>query len=153
MKKIILLFLLSVVTSFGALAQSESFYDACRSDNDLETVYIGSAMLRMVKTPGLKVNDMDFNKVVSIIDNIRIVTAENKKGIKKLNELTSMFSHKNGYEIMLESTEQGEQVVIYNKKLKNNLNEYIIITTEPKEKTVIIITGALTPEALARLKK
>lgn len=153
MKKLTLLFLVSVFTALAAFAQSEGFYDACRADSNIETVYIGSPMLRMVKTPGIKINNVDFNKVVSIIDNIRIITAENKKGIKRLTGLAAVFSTTNGYEIMLENTDQGEKVVIYTKKLKNKLNEYVIITSEPKEMDVIIITGALTPDDLARAKK
>ncbi len=153
MKKLTLLFLLSVFTTLAAFAQSESFYDACRADSNLETVYIGSPMLRMVKAPGIKINKVACDKIVSIIDNIRIVTAENKKGIKKLNELTAVFNSKNGYEVMLENSDQGENVVIYTKKLKNKLNEYVIITTEQNEKDVIIITGALTPDDLVRAKK
>ena len=153
MKKLALLVLVSVFTTLAAFAQSKGFYDACRADSNLETVYIGSPMLRMVKTPGIKINDVALDKIVNIIDNIRIVTAENSKGIKKLTQLAAVFSTTNGYEIMLENTDKGEKVVIYTKKLKNKLNEYVIITTEPKEMDVIIITGALTPEDLARAKK
>lgn len=153
MKKLTLLFLVSVFTALAAFAQSEGFYDACRADSNIETVYIGSPMLRMVKTPGIKINNVDFNKVVSIIDNIRIITAENQKGIKRLTGLAAVFSTTNGYEIMLENTDKGEKVVIYTKKLKNKLNEYVIITSEPKEMDVIIITGALTPDDLVRAHK
>ena len=153
MKKLTILFLLSVFTALAAFAQSEGFYDACRADSNIETIYIGSPMLRMVKTPGIKINNVDFNKIVNIIDNIRIATAENKKGIKKLTELAAVFNTTYGYEIMLENTDQGEKVVIYTKKLKNKLNEYVIITSEPNEMDVIIITGALTPDDLARANK
>lgn len=153
MKKLILLLLLSVFTTLAAFAQSEDFYDACRADSNIETIYIGSPMLRMVKTPGFKINGVELDKIVSIIDNIRIVTADNAKGIKKLNELTAIFSSKNGYEVMLENSDKDEHVVMYTKKLKNKLNEYVIIPSEPNEKTVIIITGNLTPEDLAKAKK
>lgn len=151
MKKLTILLLLTIVSALAAHAQSE-FYQACRGDNNLETVYIGKAMLQMVKTPGLKVNNMDFNKMINIIDNIQVISAENEAGVKKLNELISKYINPQSYEIMLETTDKDDEVVMYTKMLKNNLHEYLIITTEPNEKTVIIITGELTPNDMIDAK-
>lgn len=152
MKKLFLTFLLTVIYSVGVSAQ-DSFYEACRADSNLETVYIGKAMLQMVKSPRLKVNNLDVNGLVGAIESIQIVTANNKNGIQKLTEMSSDFNRSNGFEIMLETKEENEKVTMYSKKCKNGLNVYAIITTEPKEMNVIIITGALTPDDLARVKR
>lgn len=153
MKKLFLTFLLTVIYSAGVSAQ-DSFYEACRADSNLETVYIGKAMLQMIhKGPGLNVNNLDVNGLIGAIESIQIVTANNKKGIQKLTEMSSYFNRSNGFEIMLETKEENEKVTMYSKKCKNGLNVYAIITIEPKEMTVIMITGALTPEDLARAKR
>lgn len=153
MKKLIFLLLVAVATSFGAHAQSD-FYNACRADSNLETVYIGKAMLQMVhRGPGLNVNNLDVNGLIGTIESIEIVTANNKKSIQKLTEMSKVFNQSNGFEIMLETTEDKEKVTMYCKKWRNGLNVYVIITTEPQEMNVIRITGALTPEDLARAKR
>lgn len=153
MKKLFLALLLTVIYSVGVSAQ-DSFYEACRADSNLETVYIGKAMLQMVhRGPGLKVENLDVNVLIGAIESIEIITANNKKGIQKLTEMSSSFNKSNGFEIMLETKEENEKVTMYSKKWKKGLNVYAIITTEPKEMTVIMITGSLTPEDLARAKR
>lgn len=151
MKHIILTLILALASAVGAQAQSK-FYEACKGQEDFETVYIGKAMLQMVKGQKMKVKGMDLNTVVDKIDAIMIVSTESKS--EKLKKLASGFSTSNGYELLVDVAEKDDNVTILYRKNYKKLNEYVLKINENRDKdmTVIIITGTLTPEDIIKIK-
>ncbi len=153
MKHLILTIIIALVSTVGASAQV-SFYEACKANKDFETVYIGKAMLKMIKGKELKINGMDLNPLVDKIDAIIVVNTEKKNAGKQLRALAGEFSTTKGYEIMVDTKNNDEQMSILYKNTGKNKNEYVIKADDKlvSETSVIIITGSLTPEDIIKLK-
>ena len=68
--------------------------------------------------------------------------------ITLLFSLCSLFMYaqdsKNGYEELMRIKDKGEKTTIYLKQDKNKKKEFVLMTGEKNEFTVIIITGNLT---------
>ncbi|MDE6303469.1 MAG: DUF4252 domain-containing protein, partial [Paramuribaculum sp.] len=50
----------------------------------LKTVYVSKEMLNLVEESSLKVNKMDFTKLISKTNSIEIISADTKNGVKTL---------------------------------------------------------------------
>ena len=151
MKHLILTLLLVLASAVGANAQNK-FYEACKGQDGIETVYIGKAMLQMVKGRDLAIKEIDLNAVIDKIDAIIVVNTDSKA--KKLRKLAAEFSSSKGYEILVDTAEKDESVSILYKKTGKDTGEYVIKADDEKnnDMSVIIITGSLTPEDIIALK-
>lgn len=157
MKNFILTLLLTVISTVGAHAQTK-FYETCRSDPqlELETVYIGKAMLKMVNSDKLHVQAMNLNPVVDKLESIQVITTEKAKSSVKLREMAyKEFTPEKKYEILMEAKDEDDISTIYCKKLNDKTNEYVLVNAciTDHETTVIILTGSITPEDLKNLKR
>ena len=56
----------------------------------------------------------------------------------------AFINSKNGYEELMRIKDKGEKTTIYLKQDKNKKKEFVLMTGEKNEFTVIIITGNLT---------
>ncbi len=151
MKKLIFTLLFALLSTVGAMAQSK-IYDEVRNNSDFETVYVGKAMLQMAKGASMNVNGMDLNSMIDRLESVAVITTDKRAGRKKLKELVAKeLTKKNGYDIMMETKDDGESTVIYNRAINKETNEYVLVTIESDEVNVIIITGSITPAELKNM--
>ena len=54
------------------------------------------------------------------------------------------FTPKHGYESLVRVRDDGEKVDILLKKHSNGINEFVVLADEPKEFTLIVITGRMS---------
>ena len=54
------------------------------------------------------------------------------------------FFDKNGYEELMRINDEGEKTIIYLKRNKNKEKEFVLMSQEKNEFTIIAITGNLT---------
>ena len=64
--------------------------------------------------------------------------------IAKLKKETAFISPKNGYEELMRINDEGEKTIIYLKRNKNKEKEFVLMSQEKNEFTIIAITGNLT---------
>lgn len=57
---------------------------------------------------------------------------------------TAFISPKNGYEELMRINDEGEKTIIYLKRNKNKEKEFVLMSQEKNEFTIIAITGNLT---------
>lgn len=151
MKKLIFTLLLALLSTVGAMAQSK-IYDKVRNDSDFETVYVGKAMLQMAKGTSMNINGMDLNSMMDRLESIAVINTDKSAGCKKLKELVAKeLTPKKGYDIMMETKEDDESTVIYNRAINKETNEYVLVSIESDEVSVIIITGSITPSELKNM--
>ena len=62
----------------------------------------------------------------------------------KLKKETAFISPKNGYEELMRINDEGEKTIIYLKRNKNKEKEFVLMSQEKNEFTIIAITGNLT---------
>ena len=133
MKRTYIITLLLSLCSLFTYAQ-DSFFDKFADMDGVTSVYISKAMLSLM--PDMKTEGVNIGEVASKLDNIQILSCEKPDIIAKLKKETAFISPKNGYE--------GEKTIIYLKRNKNKEKEFVLMSQEKNEFTIIAITGNLT---------
>ncbi|WP_300507432.1 DUF4252 domain-containing protein [uncultured Duncaniella sp.] len=150
MKRLLTLLLLVVAIATGANAQLNKIYEKCQKEGNLTTVFVSKAMLQMAGNMG----PMDAGNLAQMkdkIDNVLIVTADNSKGINFLTKLRKEFTQKTGYSSLMEINDDKSNVVIFQKKLPDNKNEFVLSIIQKSRPTMIVIDGDITLEDVAKM--
>ena len=80
----------------------------------------------------------------SLFTYAQILSCEKPDIIAKLKKETAFISPKNGYEELMRINDEGEKTIIYLKRNKNKEKEFVLMSQEKNEFTIIAITGNLT---------
>lgn len=139
MKRFYITTILALICTIASYAQT--IFDRYADTEGVTTVYISKAMLSMM--PDMKTNGVNIGPIASKLDNIRILTCENKKLLPTLRKET--LSLGKGYEQLMKVTDNGENVDIFMKSLDGGKTEYVVRVSEKAGLTVILISGAITP--------
>ena len=141
MKRTYIITLLLSLCSLFTYAQ-DSFFDKFADMDGVTSVYISKAMLSLM--PDMKTEGVNIGEVASKLDNIQILSCEKPDIIAKLKKETAFISPKNGYEELMRINDEGEKTIIYLKRNKNKEKEFVLMSQEKNEFTIIAITGNLT---------
>ena len=123
MKRTYIITLLLSLCSLFTYAQ-DSFFDKFADMEGVTSVYISKAMLSLM--PNMKTEGVNIGEVASKLDNIQILSCEKPDIIAKLKN------------------DEGEKTIIYLKRNKNKEKEFVLMSQEKNEFTIIAITGNLT---------
>ena len=139
MKRIYIFSLLLTLSTFICQAQ-QSFFDKYAEMDGVSSVYITKSMLKMFPSMSGKINGVDVGNLASKLENIQILSADEPNIIEQLRKDTKHISTKNGYDELLRVRDDGDKTTIYFKEKKKN-SEFILITDEGNEFTIISIVG------------
>ena len=139
MKRIYIFSLLLTLSTFICQAQ-QSFFDKYAEMDGVSSVYITKSMLKMFPSMSGKINGVDVGNLASKLENIQILSADDPNIIEQLRKDTKHISTKNGYEELMRVRDDGDKTTIYFKEKKKN-SEFILITDEGNEFTIISIVG------------
>lgn len=139
-----LIFTFLSLTALAARAQS-TFPNLASSD-DVESVYVSEAMLRMVGASGGNITagvNMP-QKMINKITSIEVYTCETPRSVKAARSAVSSFLEKNpGTKLLVSVNDKSEKVKIYG--LPNGktagYSKIIICDSEPKEYDIVILNG------------
>ena len=143
MKRIYILTLLLALSTVFCRAQ-QSFFDKYAEMDGVSSVYITKSMLNMFPNMSGKINGVNVGNIASRLDNIQILSSDEAPIIEQLRKETKDINTKNGYEELMRVREDGEKTTIYFKELKKGNSEFVLITDEKDEFTIISIIGDLT---------
>ena len=129
MKRTYIITLLLSLCSLFTYAQ-DSFFDKYADMEGVTSVYISKAMLSLM--PDMKAEGVNIGKMAS-----KSVIAQIKKDVSYINP-------KNGYEELMRINDEGEKTTIFLKHDKEKQKEFVLLSEEQNELTIIIITGNLT---------
>lgn len=131
--------------------------DACRDRRcGIKTVYIGRAMLGMVKGKHLNIGEYAFEKIIGKIEDLSVISADEKLAMDVLNMMSQSpggLTKKDKYDVILEIYDDGEHLTVYERRLPNNLNEFALKIEKDNSLTIIQISGTLTKQDLQRIKQ
>ncbi|MDE5647881.1 MAG: DUF4252 domain-containing protein [Muribaculaceae bacterium] len=139
--------LMAVVS--GSAQQISKFFDKYDDVEDVTSVYVSKAMLRMM--PDVKTGDMDLSGLSGKLDCIRILSSNNNDMARKLKTDADKVLNANGYEVLVKVSEGKEKTNIYMKSDDKGVNEYFIVNEEPGDFNAILIVGKLTPEDVQKM--
>ena len=150
------IFLLLIAFSSIASAQNRML-DKYADMEGVESVYISKAMFEYISADDdLDISgDIEIGKIISDIDCLQLISTENPRMIEKISR-ELVFDSSNGYSELMRIKDDDERTFVYQKKIKKDINEYILYITECKrngsieELVVISLTGRLTPRDIQR---
>ena len=127
------------VLSYG----QSSFFDKFADMEGVTSVYISKSMISLFPQGNANVNGINIGNIADRLDNIQILSADEKDIIAKLRKETSDINPKNGYEELMKVREDDQKVTIYfNEKKKKK--EFVLVVDDKDEFTIISIVGDLT---------
>lgn len=125
---------------------------------DVESVYVGKALFNMAGKSAMQMIPSDVRPIVKDIDGIEVYCCENKKLIKEAaNKFRSTMANlqnsgKYIVETAMSTEEEDETVTIYNITLADGTQPYLVVySREEDELSVIVISGKLDLEAIAKM--
>lgn len=141
------LFITLVATLLVALTlpAQENVFEKYADTEGVTTVYISKKMFNMMKD--VKSEDLNLGTLSGKINDMQILTCEDKDTVAKLRKDIAYISPDNGYEELMRVREEGERITIYAKEGKKE-NEYILLVDDSEELVLIQINGQLTLEEL-----
>ena len=141
------LFITLVATLLVALTlpAQENVFEKYADTEGGTTVYISKKMFNMMKD--VKSEDLNLGTLSGKINDMQILTCEDKGTVAKLRKDIAYISPDNGYEELMRVREEGERITIYAKEGKKE-NEYILLVDDSEELVLIQINGQLTLEEL-----
>lgn len=137
-----LIVLLMMIMCAADMTAQESFTDKLGTGKGVTSVFISKTMLSMM--PDMKSNGKDFGAVASKLDNIQILNSENAAAAAKLKKGCLQIISKNNYNYLMNVSEGSEKSGIYMKEFGRGTNQFVLLTTDKSEVSIIVLTGKLT---------
>ena len=147
MKRISIIALLMTLCSVFSYGQ-QSFFDKYAEMDGVTSVYITKSMLSLFPKGQTNVNGVNIGNIANRLDNIQILSSDEPSIVTKLRKETADINTKNGYEELMRIREDGEKTTIYFRDKKNEKKEFVLLTDEKNELTIISIVGDLTLEEI-----
>ena len=144
MKRLFITLVATLLVSLTLPAQ-ENVFEKYADTEGVTTVYISKKMFNMMKD--VKSEDLNLGTLSGKINDMQILTCEDKDTVAKLRKDIAYISPDNGYEELMRVREEGERITIYAKEGKKE-NEYILLVDDSEELVLIQINGQLTLEEL-----
>ncbi|MBE6274730.1 MAG: DUF4252 domain-containing protein [Bacteroides sp.] len=152
MKRTYTLILFTLVFNLFAQAQ-QSFFDKYAEMEGVSSVYISKSMLSLLPDMNGSINGVYIGSIANRLENIQILSCDEPTTINKLRKETAHINAQNGYEELMRVREDGEKTTIYFKDSKGKKKEFILLTDEKDEFTIISITGDLTLQEIQGILK
>lgn len=149
MKKI-LLFLLFGFTFNFAFAQ-KAFFDKYDDKEGISTVYISATMLRMMGN--VQAGNKDITRIAKRLDHIQVLECERPSLINSIKNAAFAYYKQAKYAVVMKTKNNGEDVTIYEKRYKNGKNEYVLLTVERDELTIVNLLGRVSLEEIQAIAK
>lgn len=147
MKRLFITLIATLLVAIALPAQ-ENVFEKYADREGVTTVYISKKMFGMMKD--FKSEDLNLGELSGKINNLQILTCEDKNIADEVRKDIAHINPKNGYEELMRVRDEGDRVTIYVKEDKGD-NEYVLIVDEPDSLTLIQIIGQLTLEELQAL--
>ncbi|MBQ8520914.1 MAG: DUF4252 domain-containing protein [Bacteroides sp.] len=147
----ILTLMLAISTLFCHAQQS--LFDKYAEIDGVSSVYITKSMFGLFKNVDSTINDIHIGSLADRLDNIQILSSEERSIIELLRKETKDINTRNGYEELMRIRDDGEKTTIYFKERKKGKNEFVLITDEEDEITIISIVGDITLQEMQGMIK
>lgn len=140
MKRIVII-ALAMLVMVAASAQ-EAIFKKYAGKDGVSVVNISKSMLGLMS--GTAGGNKKVKDLANKLERIRILTCENHKLVGKVKKDAMEYVGKKGYEELMSTQEGGEMVYILQHPLGGNNYEYVVLSIEKNEVSVVNIIGYLT---------
>lgn len=137
---------LLVLMGTTAYAQTDVF-QKYKGKDGVTTLHVPKFLMRIAGRA-----DNKAKKLTDKIKGIRIMTCENSDMAKKIKQDALAAYRNQGYEEMLRVKEDGEQILIYQRTLKNGKSEFALLADD-EELAIINVTGRLSIDDMRNIEE
>jgi len=144
---IIALTMLIMVTA----SAQEAIFKKYAGQEGISVVNISKSMLSLMSSKAKgnkKIKDLGAK-----LERIRILSCESKSLVPKVKKDAMQYVGKKGYEEIMSTQEGGEQVYIMQHALGGNNYEYVVLSIEKDEVSLINIIGHLTIDEIKSISQ
>lgn len=152
--KVFLTALLLSANIIGAYSQKDLFSKLSASQ-DITTVTITKALINMAPALiGNSIEGIEINKLIEKLDQIDILTAENKNAKQQIKIVIENEIAKNKtYEMLMSVKDGTDNIIFYAEKEKNTFKSLIMYVIDDEDCTLIRIKGNFTAEDIQGIIK
>lgn len=149
MKRILFSLLLILAAAVSSSAQISAFFDKYSDSDNVTSVCISKAMLKMMPN---KIDDnIRIGGLGEKLNCIRVLSTENKAMIAQLRADVKAAVAKENMEILVSAKDGAESATIYSKTNSKGITDYLIVSYEPTEISIVLISGTITPAEASRI--
>ena len=149
MKKILLILLFSF--AFNFVFAQQAFFDRYNDKEGVSTIYISATMLKMMGN--VQAGNKDITRIAKRLDHIQVLHCERPSLVNSIRNAAFAYYKQAKYIVVMKTKNNGDDVTIYEKKYKNGKNEYVLLTVERGEFTIVNLLGRVSLEEIQALAK
>ena len=154
MKRILVLAAL-LLTTISAFAQNgKSIYQKYSGAKDVSTVYVSSAMFRLIgKIPDVEMNDESVNlgPIIKSLSGLYILSIKQGAIADDLATDVNRFIQKGQYELLMEAKDSGEVTRMYTVGDDAVVNSFVMLSHDGAETNFICLDGTIPSDKLEDL--
>ena len=154
MKRILILTALLFTTLTVYAQNGKSIYQKYAGKENVNTVYVSSAMFRMIgKIPDLKAGDseVDLSPLIRKMEGLYIISSENPALNANLESDVKRFIAGGKYELLMEVSDSGEIMRMYSIGNEKTVNSFAMLSIDGDETTFICLDGQMDREQLEKV--
>ena len=149
MKKILLILLFSF--AFNFVFAQQAFFDRYNDKEGVSTIYISATMLKMMGN--VQAGNKDITRIAKRLDHIQVLHCERPSLVNSIRNAAFAYYKQAKYIVVMKTKNNGDDVTIYEKKYKNGKNEYVLLTVERGEFTIVNLLGRVSLEEIQAIAK
>lgn len=147
-----LAFVLAAALLCGVASAQDAFFKSYANVKGVSTVYVSRAMFGLM--PDMKVGGKHLGQMARKIDQLRVLTCERPSMAKGIAaKAQTFYTAKHGYEPMMQVDDDGDHTTIYMKRHPKGKNEFVLLSVEDGEVSVINVLGGITLDDIAQITR
>jgi hypothetical protein len=140
MKRFIIITML--IALCGVCHAQDALFQKYEDVDGVTTVYISKAMFRMM--PHVNAGNRDISKIASRLDRLQILNCERPSLIPGIKKMAVEIYKRGNYEYIMRVNDDGDHTTIYQKQHAGGKNEFVLLSDEKDELSIINVLGAVT---------
>ena len=138
-------------------ASAQDLFEKLGNNDQITSVFISKSLLSMFPSmsDNINVEGVDVKDIVAKLEQIDIYTSDNKEAAQLIRtEAKKLQSQNKAYEMLMKIKNEGEDVIFYAEKDKNNKFKSLVMFVDSSDScTLIRLLGSFTAEDIQGVTK
>ena len=138
-------------------ASAQDLFEKLGNNDQITSVFISKSLLSMFPSMSgsIDVEGVDVKDIVAKLEQIDIYTSDNKEAAQLIRtEAKKLQSQNKAYEMLMKIKNEGEDVIFYAEKDKNNKFKSLVMFVDSSDScTLIRLLGSFTAEDIQGVTK
>lgn len=140
MKRFFLTVIVAVSAAIMGFAEN-SLFKACEDIPGVSSSYIGKAMLRHA-VPALIGHGVSGQSLNAGLEEVTIIEAETPASVEQVKKQLKSYEKSQKFELIMKSKDEGELTRIMQGKSPDGKYEFLLVTEEKDEVTIVILSSS-----------